>query len=91
MTIQEVAPKAEQKISYGMPAFTLNKKPLVYFAAFKGHIGLYPTPSGITPFKELLKRYSVGKGCIRFPYTEKLPLTLIKKIVRYRAKELSKT
>lgn len=89
-TILKVAPKAEEGIAYGMPAFKLAGKPLAYFAAFKGHIGLYPTPETITPFAKDLAKYSVGKGCIRFPYTAPVPLPLIKKIVSFRAKEILK-
>ena len=89
-TILKAAPKAEEGIAYGMPAFKLAGKPLAYFAAFKGHIGLYPTPEAITPFAKDLAKYSVGKGCIRFPYTAPVPLPLIKKIVSFRAKEIMK-
>ncbi len=88
--ILKAAPKAEEGFAYGMPAFKLDGKPLVYFAAFKGHLGLYPTPNSITPFKEALGKYSIGKGCIRFPYNKPLPVSLIRKIVLHRAKEIKK-
>lgn len=89
-TVSASAPKAEESISYGMPAFKLNGKPLVYFAAMKGHLGFYPTPSAVTTFKKELADYSTSKGCIRLPYTKPLPISLIKKIVLFRVKEESK-
>ena len=78
-----------------MPAFRLNGV-LVYFAAFKNHIGFYPTSSGVAEFKKELSQYEVSKGTIRFPLDKPIPLDLIKKIVKYRVKEnmdksLSKT
>jgi uncharacterized protein YdhG (YjbR/CyaY superfamily) len=93
--IRESAPNAEETISYQMPAFRLNGT-LVYFAAFKNHIGFYPTSSGITAFKKELSQYEVSKGTIRFPLIKPIPLDLVKKIVKYRVKEnmaesLSKT
>ena len=85
-TIKAVAPGAEERISYQMPAFTL-KGNLVYFAAFKNHIGFYPTSSGIRAFKRELSRYVGGKGSVRFPIDEPLPLGLIRKIVKFRVAE----
>lgn len=85
-TIQKAAPKAVEVISYGMPAFKQNKV-LVYFAAFKNHIGYYPTSSITTIFKEELADYKTAKGSIQFPYSKKLPLGLVAKIAKYRAKE----
>jgi uncharacterized protein YdhG (YjbR/CyaY superfamily) len=69
-----------------MPAFRLNGI-LVYFAAFKNHIGLYPTSSGIEAFKEQLSGYEVSKGTMRFPMNKPIPLDLVKKMVRFRVKE----
>jgi uncharacterized protein YdhG (YjbR/CyaY superfamily) len=85
-TIQQAAPAAEECISYGMPAFRLNG-PLVYFAGFKNHIGLYALPSGNQAFNKALSAYKMGKGSIQFPLEKPLPLALIAKIVRFRAKE----
>src|SRR5665213_542824 len=62
LTIKKAAPKAEEKISYGIPTFTLNGN-LVHFAGYKNHIGFYPTPSGITAFKKELSAY---KGCLLY-------------------------
>jgi uncharacterized protein YdhG (YjbR/CyaY superfamily) len=84
--IKSAAPKAEEKISYQMPAFALHGN-LVYFAAAKNHIGFYPTSSGIAAFKEELSKYEGSKGAVRFPLDRPLPLTLIKKIVKYRVAE----
>lgn len=85
-TIQSSAPKAEEVISYGMPAFKFHGM-LVYFAAFKNHIGFYALPSGNAAFQKELSVYKQGKGSIQFPLDEKLPLALIKKIVKFRVKE----
>jgi len=81
--VREVAPQAEEKISYGMPAYSLNG-PLVYFAAHKGHIGLYPLPEAIEEFKERLAPYKTAKGSVQFPLDAELPLGLIKDMVRSR-------
>jgi uncharacterized protein YdhG (YjbR/CyaY superfamily) len=85
-TIKQAAPMATETISYGMPAFKQNKV-LVYYAAYKHHIGFYPTPKPIVHFKEELKKYNTSKGAIQFPIDKPLPLTLIKKIVKFRAEE----
>jgi uncharacterized protein YdhG (YjbR/CyaY superfamily) len=85
-TIKKAAPKAEETISYGMPAFTLNGH-LVYFAGFKNHIGLYALPSGHAAFKKELAQYKQGKGSVQFPIDEPMPLALITKIVKFRVKE----
>jgi len=85
-TIQKAAPDAVERISYGMPAFYLQGN-LVYFAAFKKHIGFYPTPSGIAAFKTELAAYKSAKGSVQFPLDQPLPLELIDRIVQYRAGE----
>jgi uncharacterized protein YdhG (YjbR/CyaY superfamily) len=84
--IREAAPKAEETISYQIPAFKLNGD-LVWFAAFKDHIGFYPRASGIEVFKEKLAGYEISKGTVRFPINEPIPFDLIKEIVRFRVKE----
>ena len=86
VTIRKAAPKATEKISYSMPAFYQNGT-LVWFAAFKEHIGFYPTPSAITAFKKSLSKYEVAKGTIRFPMDKPLPLSLVSRIVKYRVAE----
>ncbi|MDP4183525.1 MAG: DUF1801 domain-containing protein [Bacillota bacterium] len=87
--IKEEAPDAEEKISYQMPAFTLHGI-LVYFAAFKNHIGFYPTSSGIEAFKSELSEYKWAKGSIQFPLERPLPYDLIKKMVRFKVDENKK-
>ena len=84
--IKNEAPQAKEIISYGMPTFVGNKN-LVHFAAMKGHLGFYPTPSAITHFASELAPYSTSKGCVRFMYTKPLPRSLIAKIIRFRLKE----
>jgi uncharacterized protein YdhG (YjbR/CyaY superfamily) len=85
-TIKKAAPKAAEKISYGMPTLVLNGN-LVHFAAMKNHIGFYPTPSAIAAFKKELAHYKTSKGAIQFPLGKPLPLSLITKIVKFRVKE----
>jgi uncharacterized protein YdhG (YjbR/CyaY superfamily) len=86
LAIREAAPEAEETISYQMPTFKLNGN-LVHFAAFKHHIGLYPTPSGTEAFKKELAPYESGKGSIKFPMDKPIPLDLVKRIVEFRVKE----
>jgi len=81
--IIEAAPGAEEKISYQMPAFVL-KGNLVYFAAYKNHIGFYPTSSGIQAFQDELSQYKGGKGTVQFPIDEPLPFELLSRIVKFR-------
>ncbi|MCA1918224.1 MAG: DUF1801 domain-containing protein [Flavobacterium piscis] len=90
-TIQKAAPDAKEKISYSMPAFEQNGI-VVYFAAFKNHIGLYALPSGHETFREELSKYKSGKGSVQFPLDQPMPFDLIAKIVKFRVKEnLEKT
>jgi len=81
------APLVQEKIAYGMPGYYLNKKPLVYFAAFDNHIGFYATPSGHSEFKEELSKYKHGKGSVQFPIDSPLPFDLIESIIRFRVSE----
>lgn len=84
--IKKQAPEAEEKISYGMPAYHLNG-PLVYFAGYAKHIGFYATPSGHEKFKKALSVYKQGKGSVQFPLEEVLPVKLVEDIVKFRIKE----
>jgi uncharacterized protein YdhG (YjbR/CyaY superfamily) len=86
LAIKKSAPEAQEKISYQMPTFYLHGN-LVHFAGYKNHIGFYPSPSGIKAFQKELAKYKGAKGSVQFPLTDKLPLSLIKKIVKYRVKE----
>jgi uncharacterized protein YdhG (YjbR/CyaY superfamily) len=85
-TIRQAAPQATETISYGMPAFRQNKV-LVYYAVHKKHIGFYPTPNAIVHFKKELEKYNTSKAAIQFPIDKPLPLSLIKKIVKFRVEE----
>lgn len=87
MTIRKAAPGAEEKISYQIPSFTLGGSYLVYLAAYKKHIGLYPAPRGFEEFKKELSVYEGGKGTVRFPLDKPIPFELIRRIVKYRVKE----
>jgi uncharacterized protein YdhG (YjbR/CyaY superfamily) len=84
--IRDVAPQAEEGISYQIPTYKLNGN-LVHFAAFKDHISFFPTSSGIEAFKVKLKSYKTSKGTIRFPLDEPIPFDLIEEIVMFRVKE----
>jgi uncharacterized protein YdhG (YjbR/CyaY superfamily) len=84
--IKAAAPQAEEVISYGMPAYKY-KGMLVYFAGYNNHIGFYPTAKGIEAFKKELSEYEISKGTVRFPIDKKLPLNLIRKMVKFRMKE----
>jgi len=85
-TIRESAPQAKETIKYAIPTFELNGN-LVHFAAFKNHIGFYPTPSAIVAFKKELSSYRQAKGSVQFPIDQPIPFDLVKKIVRYRVRE----
>jgi uncharacterized protein YdhG (YjbR/CyaY superfamily) len=86
-TIKAAAPKAEEKISYQMPTFTLNGKYLVYFAGWKTHIAFYGAPRGNAEFKDDLLVYEAGQGTLKFPLDKPMPLDLITKIVKFRVSE----
>ena len=85
-TIIDAAPEAEEVISYNMPAYK-QEGMLVFFAAYKEHIGFYPTPGGIEAFKKELSVYNSAKGSVQFPIDKPMPLALITKIVKYRVEE----
>lgn len=84
--IKKAAPYAEEVISYQMPAFKYHGL-LVFFAAYKNHIGFYATPTGHQAFKKELSVYKEGKGSVQFPLNQPLPLDLVSKIVKFRAKQ----
>lgn len=84
--IQKSAPKAEEIISYAMPAYKLHGT-LVFFAGYKNHIGFYPSGSGIVEFQDKLSDYKFSKGAIQFPLDKPLPAKLITDIVKFRVKE----
>jgi uncharacterized protein YdhG (YjbR/CyaY superfamily) len=80
--VKSIIPEAEEAIRYGMPTFRLENRNLLHFAAFNHHIGLYPTPPIIEAFKKELENYKTSKGAIQFPLTQKMPMPLIRKIVK---------
>jgi len=86
MTIRKAAPDAEETIKYQMPTFTL-KGNLVHFAAFKKHIGFYPVPRGVEPFRNELSVYEGEKSTVRFPLDKPIPFDLISRIVKFRVKK----
>ncbi len=87
--IHKAAPVAKETISYNMPAFK-TEKVLVYFAAYKNHIGFYPTGSGIKAFKNEIQKYKNSKGAVQFPLTEPLPVALITNMVKFKLKEVAR-
>lgn len=82
--IRAEVPEAEESISYGMPGYKLNGKPVVYFAGYEHHVGFYATPNGHDAFKDEFSRYKQGKGSVQFPNNQPLPLDLVRRVVRYR-------
>jgi uncharacterized protein YdhG (YjbR/CyaY superfamily) len=87
--IRRAAPHSEEAISYNMPAFKANGSLLVWYAAFKKHVGFYPKASGIAAFKKELSAYKTLKGAIQFPLERPIPVGLVQKIVKFRARENS--
>jgi uncharacterized protein YdhG (YjbR/CyaY superfamily) len=85
-TIARAAPAAQEKISYRMPAFTLNGV-LVYFAAFKAHIGLYPPVRGDARLEKALAPYAGPKGNLRLPLDQPMPYDLITRLVKLRVRQ----
>lgn len=84
--ILKTAPEAKEMMAYRMPAYKLNKY-IVFFAGYKGHIGLYPTPSAIEKFDNELIQYKRAKGSVQLPLDKPLPMDLIKRIVEFRLNE----
>jgi len=87
--IHVIAPAVKEAISYRMPAFSMDGKPLVYFAVFKKHIGFYPTAAGTERFKDELAIYTHGKGSVRFPIHKPVPFDLIARIVQFKKENIN--
>jgi uncharacterized protein YdhG (YjbR/CyaY superfamily) len=85
-TIIKAAPKAQELISYGMPAYKLHGA-LVYFGGFKNHISFFPVSSGVAHFADQLKQYKTAKGTIHFPFDKPIPVKLVADIVKFRVQE----
>lgn len=90
--VKKLIPKGKETIKYGIPTIELTGKNFIHYASMKGHLGFYPTPSGVEAFENELKSngLSYSKGCIRFSYDKPLPVTLITKIIKFRLKEENK-
>lgn len=84
--IQQAAPQATETISYNMPAFKFHRN-LVYYAAYKKHIGFYPSSQPLIVYKDELSAYKTSKGAVQLPLDKALPIALIKKIVKFRLNE----
>lgn len=82
--VRTAAPEAVESMAYGMPAYKLDTKPLVYFAGFARHVGFYATPNGHEAFAADFARYTQGKGSVQFPHTEPLPTDLVRRVVEFR-------
>lgn len=84
-TIKSAAPGAEETISYGIPGYKYQGM-LIYFAGYTNHVSIYPAPRSASAFKKELAAYKGGKGTVQFPLDKPIPLDLVKRIVRFRAK-----
>ena len=87
-TIRKAAPAAGEAISYQIPTFVLDGN-LIFFAAFKNHISVYPAPRGNPKFKTELSRYKGGKGTVQFPMDKPIPYGLITRLTKFRMREMS--
>ena len=85
--VKKAAPRATETISYGIPTFNLNDTYLVYFAAWKNHLSVYPAPVAHDDFRKELSNYKTAKGTVQFPYDKPLPLDLITRIVKFRVRD----
>lgn len=85
--INKEIPEAEEVISYQIACFKLKGKYIVYFAGWEGHVSIYPIPKGDASFRKDIEPYVKGKGTLKFKLDEKLPVPLIKKVVKYRIEE----
>jgi uncharacterized protein YdhG (YjbR/CyaY superfamily) len=82
--IKKAVPRAEETISYNLPAFSVDGRPLVWFAAFKSHIGFYPGAAAIAAFKDDFATYKTAKGSVQFPLDRSLPVGLIHRVVKFK-------
>lgn len=87
-TIKNTAPNATESMAYNMPAYKLDGKPLVYFAAFAKHVGFYATPAVHESFAKELSKYKQGKGSVQFPLDQQMPYELIAAMTKYKAAEI---
>lgn len=89
-SIFELVPDVIELMSYGMPGYKYNKKPLIYFAAYKNHVGIYATPSAHKEFATRLKEYKQGKGSVQFPLNRPIPFQLIRDMIEFNLKIIQK-
>ena len=88
--VRKAVPNADEGISYQIPTYKVQGRPVLYFAAFKEHYSIYPSNAAlVAAFKDELERYELSKGTIRFPLSEPVPVTLIERIATFRAKEVA--
>lgn len=85
--ILEIAPDAQEAMAYAMPGYKTHGKPLIYFAGYKNHIGLYALPTGHAAFAADLAGYKQGKGSVQLPLNKPMPYDLIERIIRFRYAE----
>jgi len=86
-TYKKIAPECDEYFGYGVPAIKINNKNIIYFAAFKNHIGIYPSPSTIIFFKNKLKEYKTAEGTIQFPINNDFPYNLLEEIIKHNIKK----
>ena len=87
-TVRAAAPDADESVTYKIPTFKLNGRPLFYFAAFKAHIGLYPMTAPVkAKFRKELSEYEQSKGTVRLPLDGPIPYGLIGRIVKFKVEE----
>ncbi len=86
--IRATAPDAVESMAYGMPAYKLDGKPLVYFAGYDKHVGFYATPNGHEAFADDFAPYVQGKGSVQFPHTQPLPIALVRRVVEHREDDI---
>lgn len=82
------SPTVKEEMAYGMPAYKYKGQPLIYYAAFKNHIGVYATPSAHQYFKDKLQSYKSGKGSVQFPLNKPIPYKLIEEMVVFKQNEI---
>ena len=88
--IRKAVPEADESISYSMPAYKLDGRPVLYFAGWKNHCSIYPVGAGVAAtFENELARYEIDKATLRFPFAKPVPATLIGRIARFRAGEIA--
>ena len=90
-TVVDLVPSVDESMAYGMPAYKLHGKPLVYFAGYAKHVGFYATPNGHRAFASEFAKYKQGKGSVQFPNSQPLPVDLIKRVIEYRKKQVYNT